>query len=148
MDIGRHEGAQFAELLDHGGNDEPDYPGNYGGDENEGDDDAEGTGGHMEPILHELHDGVEQIGYEPCDEEWQQCGAEVVDDKQDTNDEQSDECPTYESVECDFLLKHFVGFIDLRFRRGWPADSRFGKGVRIPVSRRVARACRSAPSGG
>ena len=72
VDIGRHEIAQLAELLDHWRNDEPDDARHNGRDEDERDNDAEGARRHMQPVLHELHDGVEQVGYEPRHEERKQ----------------------------------------------------------------------------
>ena len=107
VDIGSHERAEFVELLNHGRYDKPDDSCYDGGDEDECDDDAECTCGHMKLVLHELDGRVEQISYEPCHEEGQEYRAEVVDGIEHSEDEQGDECPAYESVEGYFLFKHF-----------------------------------------
>ena len=104
--------AQLLKLLDHGRNDEVDHSPHHGNDEDERDNDAQSPCGHVHFVLHELHDRVEQIGHEPCDEEWQQHTAEVVHEQENGKNEQTDACPTDKTVECDFFLHRCRWFVD------------------------------------
>ena len=58
----------------------------------------------MQFVLHEIDNRVEQIGEQPCHEEWQQNAAEVIHEINHASDEERSDGPSDEFVECDFLL--------------------------------------------
>ena len=67
----------------------------------------------MELVLHELYDGVEQIGHKPGDEEGQKYARETVDDEVCGENCQCDECPANELVECYWFLHELCCFVSL-----------------------------------
>ena len=104
LHILRDELTEFTDLSNHGRDDQVDDQGYHGNHDDHGDDDAQGACGHMAFLLHELHDGVEEVGQQPCYEEGQQYFTEVVHGEQYTEYQQGNACPAYESVECDFFV--------------------------------------------
>ena len=92
------------DLSNHGRDDQVDDQGYHGNHDDHGDDDAQGACGHMAFLLHELHDGVEEVGQQPRYEEGQQYFTEVVHGEQYTEYQQGNACPAYESVKCDFFV--------------------------------------------
>ena len=65
-------------LLNHGRNDEIEHAADDNHDHKEGHDDAQRPYAQMELVFDEFHNRIEQIGQQPCDEEWQQHAAQIV----------------------------------------------------------------------
>jgi hypothetical protein len=51
-----------------------------------------------------MYDGVNEVGNEPCDEEWGKNTLQIIDKEYDTYDSGEDQKAAYEFVECDFLF--------------------------------------------
>ena len=66
----------------------------------------------MELVLHELYDGVEQIGHKPGDEEGQKHARETVDDEVCGENCQCDECPANELMLFCFPFRMAFGEAD------------------------------------
>lgn len=109
LHIAGGERSEPVELLEHRRDDEVEHACHDHEEENHGDDDAQGPCRDMQAMLHELDERIEQIGQEPCHEERQQDAAEGFDDEEHGQYACHDECPAYESVECDGLsFRHDV----------------------------------------
>ena len=104
VEIACHHITQFLELLKHRRDDQVEQASQDGTHEDQRDDDGQGSGGDVQPVLYELDDGVEQVGHEPCDEEGQKHTAQIVDDKQYGEDCRRYQKPADELVEGDFLV--------------------------------------------
>ena len=85
LDIGGCQLTQPLKLLNHGRNDEPKHTANDGHHKEQTDEDAEYAPRHMQSVLHELHQGIEQVGQQPRNGKGQQHAAEIVDEQQHKN---------------------------------------------------------------
>ena len=92
--------------------------------------------------------GVNQIGYEPCDEEWQQYAAQTLEEHKDADNDDTEYDTADKTVECNLFAFHnalFFVFVNDRFpfgRLGWLADSTLGIAVhtlRFPPAVLVCR---------
>ena len=78
MQIGGSESGEGGELLYHRRDDEVDDSREYGYDGKHRNDDAYCPHLDMEPFLDEDNDGIHEVCQYPCDEEWQEYRAQVV----------------------------------------------------------------------
>jgi hypothetical protein len=108
LDIVGGELSQFLELLYQGRDDEIDDSANDDKDKQQGDNDAQDTSGDMQTELDELDDRILQIGEEPGYDKGQEDSAEVVDEQQDSDCQQTAQHPAYKAVEGNCSFNHFL----------------------------------------
>ena len=104
MQIGGSESGEGGELLNHRRDDEVDDAREYGYDGKHRNDDAYSPHLDMEPFLDEDNDGIHEVCQYPCDEEWQEYCAQVVEHEERQDDDSANDYPADESVEGDFLF--------------------------------------------
>ena len=110
VEIFDNQWSEALKLSDHRGNDEIKNSGSDQSHKDKSDDDGYDTGGYMKFELHELHHGIEQIGNQPTNEEWEQNSAEFADKQVKTYHSNGHQGPSGSTVECDFSCNHRVGF--------------------------------------
>ena len=104
--------AYFCHLADEGRNDEVQNTSQCSEHEDECHDDAQDAVAQPATELEKTNKGINHIGQQPCNEEGQQHGTQVLDEQPDADQQNDNRHRTYEAVKCNFPFSHIPNVFD------------------------------------